>query len=71
MLWNAGDTMTKLLRMARDFVFIKLDYILFRKTNAKLHVQARKCVNYIAHGEQWPPVIDKLIKQRIFINAKV
>lgn len=58
--------------MARDFVFIKLNYIFtFRKTNAKLHVHARKCVNYIAHYEQWPPVIDKLIKQRIFINVKV
>jgi len=71
MLGNAGNTMTKLLRMARDFVFIKLDYILLRKTNAKLHVRSRECVNYIARCEQWAPVIDKLIKQRIFINIKV
>lgn len=40
--------MTKLLRMARDFVFIKLDYILLRTMNAKLHVRSRECVNYIA-----------------------
>lgn len=36
-----GDAMTKLLRIDRDFVFIKLDYILLRTANAKLHVRSR------------------------------
>lgn len=73
MLENVGDAITKLLRIARAFVFIKLDYILLRRANAKLHARSCECVNYRASAYNGSPlpfsVIDKLIKRRIFINV--